>query len=162
MPKVGSRLAAVSAFSLLVLGIFPRPALCVNPGDTITPANAASVQSLVSPGAYYAVTRGMEMHIVAPGRIEWPPPYKSATEKYSAQVRLSADHRTVEGYVAGQPFPLLDNNDPDIATKIMWNSAFRPIGTDDGDLRYFECQVVNFNPGAAQTILLDAMIGHAA
>src|SRR5215469_8585535 len=162
MPKVGSRLAAVTAFSLFALGISPRPALCVNPGDTITPANAASVQSLVSPGTYYAVTRGMEMHIVAPGRIEWPPPYREATEKYSGQVRLSADRRTIEGYVAGQPFPLLDGNDADVATKIMWNSAFRPIATDDFDLRYFGCQVVNFNPGHPQVSLLDSLIGHAA
>ena len=162
MLKIGSRLAVVTTFSLLALGLSAHPALCVNPGDTITQANAASVQSLVSPGTYYAVTRGMEMHIVAPGRIEWPPPYKDATEKYSGQVRLSADHRTIEGYVAGQPFPLLDRNDPDIATKIMWNSAFRPIATDDFDLRYFGCQVVNFNPGHPQVSLLDSLIGHVA
>jgi hypothetical protein len=104
----------------------------------------------------------MEMHIVAPGRIEWPPPYKEATEKYSGQVRLSADRRTIEGYVAGQPFPLLDANDADVATKIMWNSAFRPITTDDFDLRFFECQVVNFNPGHPQVQLLNSLIGHAA
>jgi hypothetical protein len=162
MPKVGSRLAAVMTLSLLALGLSTRPALCVSPGDTITQANAASVQSLVSPGTYYAVTRGMEMHIVAPGRIEWPPPYRDATEKYSGQVRLSADHRTIEGYVAGQPFPLLDPNDADVATKIMWNSAFRPIATDDYDLRFFECQVVNFNPGHPQVQLLNSLIGHVA
>ena len=56
-------------------------------------------------------------------------------------MRLSPDHRSLVGYVAGQPFPLLDLNDPDIATKIMWNSSFRPITTDDSDLRFFECQV---------------------
>ena len=163
MVKITSRLAAMTATLLLALGISARPSWCqVKPGDTINAANAAQVQSLVSPGTYYAVTRGMQMHIVAPTRIDWPPPYKSATEKYSGQVRLSSDRRTVEGYVAGQPFPLLDTNDADVATKIMWNMAFRPIGTDDGDLRYFECQVVNFAPGAQQNVLLDAMIGHDA
>ena len=163
MVKIASRLAAVTATLLLALGVSAHPSWCqVKPGDTITSSNAAQVQSLVSPGTYYAVTRGMQMHIVAPTRIDWPPPYKSATEKYSSQVRLSADHRTPEGYVAGQPFPLLDTNDPDIATKIMWNMAFRPITTDDYDLRYFECQVANFNPGAQQSVLLDAMIGHAS
>ena len=55
------------------------------------------------------------------------------------------------GYVAGQPFPLLDINDPDIATKIMWID-FRPIATDDADLRFFECQVTQFNPGAEQKL----------
>src|SRR5581483_10433495 len=161
MPTIPSRCLNTTLILLAALQLCPCPAIAqVKPGDEITRANAASVQSLVSPGAYYAVTRGMGMHIVAPTRIDWPPPYRVATEKYSSQVRLSADHRTLEGYVAGQPFPLLDTNDSDIATKIMWNSSFRPIVTDDGDLRYFECQVVPFNPGGAQNLLLDVMIGH--
>ena len=60
-------------------------------------------------------------------RVDWPPPYKDATEKYSSQVQLSKDHRSLIGYVAGQPFPLIDANDPDVATKIVWNNVFRPI-----------------------------------
>jgi Protein of unknown function (DUF1329) len=75
-------------------------------------------------------------------RIDWPPPYKDATEKYASQVRLSKDHRTVVGYVAGQPFPLIDANDPDAATKVVWNNVFRPIQSDDYDLRYFDCDTV--------------------
>jgi hypothetical protein len=45
----------------------------------------------------------------------------------------------VVGYVAGQPFPLIDANDPDVANKIVWNNVFRPITTDDYDLRYYDC-----------------------
>ena len=104
------------------------------PGDRITAANAGQVKDLVSPGTYIIVGKGMEIDVVAPERIDWPPPYQEATEKYSPQVRLSPDRRSLVGYVAGQPFPLLDTNDPDIATKIMWNSNFRPITTDDFDL----------------------------
>src|SRR5579863_8263786 len=74
----------------------------VKPGDHITARNAAQVKDLVSPGTYFAVSKGMAMNIVAPERVEWPPPFKIATEQYSSQVRLSADHRTVLGYVAGQ------------------------------------------------------------
>ena len=44
------------------------------------------------------------------------------------------------GYVAGQPFPLIDPNDPHVAVKIMWNNVFRPITTDDYDLRFFDCE----------------------
>jgi hypothetical protein len=132
----------------------------VKPGDDITPQNAAGVKDLVSPGVYFAVTKGMGMHIVASKRIDWPPPYKIATEQYSSQVQLSADHRTVEGYVAGQPFPLLDPNDPYIATKIMWNSSLRPIATDDADLRFFECQVTELNPGGSQKLESLAELGH--
>ena len=132
----------------------------VKPGDHINAQNAALVKDLVSPGTYFAVTKGMGMEIVAPKRVEWPPPYKIATEQYSSQVRLSQDHRTVLGYVAGQPFPLLDMNDPDIASKIMWDSDFRPIATDDADLRFFECQVTQFNPGGPQKLENQAELGH--
>ena len=79
------------------------------------------------------------MKIVPSGRIDWPPPYKDATEKYASQVRLSKDNRTLVGYVAGQPFPLVDSNDPYVATKIMWDNVFRPLLTDDYDLRFYEC-----------------------
>ena len=59
----------------------------VKPGDVITPENAAKVQSLVSPGVYYMVQHGMQMNIVPTERVEWPPPYMDATEKYSSQVQ---------------------------------------------------------------------------
>lgn len=123
--------------------------------------NAEKVRQLLSPGAYYAVSRGMGMNIVATSRVDWPPPYQSATEKYSSQVRLASDHINLIGYVAGQPFPLLDVNDPDVGTKIMWNQYFKPIASDDLDLRFFECQVVNQSPGAAQSILKQTEAGHA-
>src|SRR5215469_15943592 len=87
----------------------------VKPGDFITPENASKVQNLVGPGVYYKVQHGMTMKIVPTERVDWPPPYKDATEKYSSQVRLSQDKRSVVGYVAGQPFPLIDANDPDVA-----------------------------------------------
>ncbi len=132
----------------------------VKPGDHIDIQNAAQVKDLVSPGTYFAVTKGMGMEIVAPKRVEWPPPFKIATEQYSSQVRLSEDHRTVLGYVAGQPFPLLDTNDPYVATKIMWDSNFRPIATDDADLRFFECQVTQFNPGGDQKLETQTELGH--
>ena len=82
-------------------------------------------QDLVSPGNFYLVRQGMRMKIVPTERLEWPPPYKAATEKYSAQVGLN-DQGELQNYVAGQPFPLLDPNDPHVATKVMWNFSFRP------------------------------------
>jgi hypothetical protein len=115
------------AFSWLALTLTTPVAAQVKPGDFITPENGSRVKDLVSPGVYYKVQHGMTMKIAPTERIDWPPPYKDATEKYSSQVRLSKDHRTVVGYVAGQPFPLIDANDPDAATKVVWNNVFRPI-----------------------------------
>jgi uncharacterized protein DUF1329 len=46
----------------------------------------------------------------------------------------------LENYVAGQPFPLLDPNDPQVATRVMWNFSFRPQYTDDVDIRDVEAE----------------------
>src|SRR5579885_1527850 len=134
-------LAAFVVLSLLLIAPYSASAQ-VKPGDFITAATASKVKDLLSPGEYWRAENGMSMKIVPTERIDWPPPYKEATEKYSSQVRLTPDRRSLVGYVAGQPFPLLDPNDPDIATKIMWNYFFRPISTDDFDLRFFDAESV--------------------
>ncbi len=129
----------VVALALFAIGAFSSPSHAqVKPGDFITPENATKVKDLVGPGVYYKVERGMSMKIVPTQRVDWPPPYKDATEKYSAQVRLSQDKRSIVGFVAGQPFPLIDANDPEVAVKIVWNNVFRPITSDDYDLRYYD------------------------
>jgi Protein of unknown function (DUF1329) len=134
----------------------------VKPGDVITPENALKVKDLLSPGVYYKVVNGMSMKIVPTQRIDWPPPYKDATEKYSSQVRLSKDGRTVVGYVAGEPFPLIDVNDPEVATKIAWNNVFRPIFTDDYDLRFYDCDTA-YEGRHSQTSQVEYLqIGHYA
>jgi len=46
------------------------------------------------------------MKIVPISHLDWPPPYKEATEKYASQVALARDG-TLENYVAGQPFALI-------------------------------------------------------
>jgi hypothetical protein len=132
----------------------------LKPGDVITPQNAAKVRDLVSPGVMHVVEHGMQMVVAPTKRVDWPPPYREATEKYSAQVQLSANHKSLVGYVAGQPFPLLDANDPYVATKIMWNNTFRPISTDDYDLRFFECQYQYENTSPSK--IFYQQLGHYA
>jgi hypothetical protein len=85
----------------------------VKPGDLISLDNASAVPDLVSPGNLYLVKQGMRLKIVPSQRLEWPPPCKAATEKYAAQVSLN-DKGELQNYVAGQPFPLLDPNDPQV------------------------------------------------
>ena len=153
----------LSLSMLLALSLALPAAAQVKPGDFITPQNAPKVKEIVPPGVYYKVARGMTMKIVPTQRVDWPPPYREATEKYSGQVRLSDDHRSVVGYVAGQPFPLIDTNDPYIATKIIWNNVFRPITTDDYDLRFYDCDTEYEHRGSEQTRQIEYFqIGHYA
>ena len=150
------------AAAFVGLSLYSVASAQVKPGDFIGPDNAAKVKDLLPPGAYTRVEHGMTMKIVPTERIEWPPPYTEATEKYSAQVRLSPDRRSLVGYVAGQPFPMIDANDPDAAGKIVWNEVFRPISTDDYDLRYFDCDSVYWGKNKPFFEITNIEIGHYA
>lgn len=101
----------------------------VTPGDLITHENAAIVANLVSPGNYVLVEQGMRLKIVPTGQLDWPPPYKAATEKYSSQVTLNAKGE-LQNYIAGLPFPFVYLNDPQAATKIVWNYSYGPQVAD--------------------------------
>ncbi|HUA34965.1 MAG TPA: DUF1329 domain-containing protein [Candidatus Binataceae bacterium] len=164
VPKIrsGFRRSATLLAAVLVFAIASTVRAQVKPGDVITADNAAKVRDLVSPGVYYKVLQGMSMKIVPTSQIDWPPPYRDATEKYSSQVRLSKDNRSLVGYVAGQPFPLVDPNDPEVATKIMWNNVFRPLLTDDYDLRFYDCDSVYGGLNKSFSPIQYYQIGHYA
>jgi hypothetical protein len=107
-------------------------------GDVITAANVEKADDLISPGVKWMVRRGMKIKVADYQKVTLPPPYLEATEKYSAQVKLSDDKKKVDNWVAGQPFPTIDVNDPDVARKIMYNYEARWWETDDLDLRNFD------------------------
>jgi Protein of unknown function (DUF1329) len=126
------------ALAILALLLSVKPLYAdVQPGDVIGPQDADKVKDLISPGLYWAVKYGLPMKIIEPQHMEWRKAYKEATEKYSGQVKL-AENGGVLGYVAGQPFPNTDTNDPKAALKLMWNFAFRPFFLEDLDLRNFD------------------------
>src|SRR5437773_1819130 len=118
----GLREFALHAAALtLALGLLQGPASAdVKPGDVITAANVDQVKDLVSPGLEWCIKHGWPMRIAETKKIEWPKAYREATEKYASQAKLAPDGLTLQNYVAGQPFPNPDSNDPQVATKIMW------------------------------------------
>ncbi|HEY2773466.1 MAG TPA: DUF1329 domain-containing protein [Candidatus Binatia bacterium] len=105
----------------------------VKPGDKIDKTNAERVKDLVSPGVRWCVENGMEINVVPYEKIPVPADYQAATEKYSPQVKLGKDN-TVENWVAGKPFPVIDNNDPQAAQKIMYNFERTHYFTETLDL----------------------------
>src|ERR1700719_2487313 len=105
-------LAGLLIFAVMTIAGFRiSHAASLKPGDLITPENASAVADLVSPGNLYLVKQGMRMKIVPTDHLDYPTPYKNATEKYSSQVSLGSDGE-LRNYVAGLPFPLIENNDP--------------------------------------------------
>jgi Protein of unknown function (DUF1329) len=152
------RIVAGTLLATMLWAWTPAQAV-VKPGDVITKDNANKVIELVSPGNYVMVREGMQLRIVPTDKLDWPPPFKTATEKYSPQVQLNSDG-TLKGYTAGQPFPLLDPNDPQMATKVMWNFSYRPLYSDDIDMRFPE--VASFDKHSTGSPLSYYTVGHFA
>jgi hypothetical protein len=134
------KLAFSIAFLALVIGLTgTRPvAADVAVGDVIDGSNVDKAEGFISPGLKWIIKRGMKMTIVDTEPVPLPKAYLAATEQYSAQVKLSEDGLSVENWVAGQPFPNLDPNDPDLPKKIMYNYEARWGETDDVDLSNFD------------------------
>ena len=106
------RLLAVVAQASLALVLAVGVARAeVKPGDLINKDNSAKVQNLVSPGNYILVQQGMQLNIVPTSKLDWPPPFKSATEKYSSQVVLNPDG-TSEELCRGSAFPVARSQRP--------------------------------------------------
>ena len=135
----------------------------VAPGDKINATNVAKAKDLISPGLEWCIKRGFPITVVESKRVEWPKAYKEATEKYSPQVKLSADGLTVSNYVAGQPFPNLDPKDPQFALKIMWNYDYGfANGLDDTDLRNFDADTGTIPTAGPMTVERHFLLDHCA
>jgi len=133
----------------------------VAPGDKINATNVAKAKDLISPGLEWCIKRGFPITVVESKRVEWPKAYKEATEKYSQQVKVSADGLTVSNYVAGQPFPNLDPKDPQFALKIMWNYEYGfANGLDDTDLRNFDADTGTIPTAGPMTVERHFLLDH--
>jgi hypothetical protein len=114
------------------LGPF-APALAradVQPGETITKETVEKIDGLVAEGVKWSVANGMDMVIVPYERIPMPQMYLEATEKYGGQTTLG-ERNELLNWVAGKPFPTIDNNDPKAPVKIMYNFQDTHYFTDD-------------------------------
>jgi len=130
--------------ALLALLLTPgRSAADVAPGDEITRNNVEKIKELVSPGVYWAVENGMDMQIVPYKKIPEPVAFTQATEKYASQVKL-ADDGSLENWIAGRPFPVIDTNDPKAAVKIMHNFEKTTYWTDDLNVHLPDADTGNF------------------
>jgi len=132
----------------------------LQPGDVVTAANADSVASQVSPGVLWCIHHGMNLNIGPYRRIVLPQAYIAATQQNAGSVKLVDDGRRLEGYVAGLPFPSVDVNEPDAATKIMWNYYYRPYFTDDYAWRNFAADTGVLNDDRGMGIERDYAVRH--
>jgi Protein of unknown function (DUF1329) len=130
----------------------------VNPGDVINASNVDKYAHLLSPGLEWAVHYGLRIKVGAPRHIELPRAYREATEKYAGQVKLGPDGLRLVNYTAGQPFPVLDPNDPQIAVKIMWNYGYGASITDDLNAENFDADTGTIGKNRGMTVERHYMI----
>ena len=106
----------------------------LRPGDRInreTLDTRAQIKALLTPSTWWMVERGMTIDIVASKAVRWPKAYRTATDAYHRDVRLSADGRRLINYRAGCPFPTIDINDPLAGFQVMWNTEQPPYSIDN-------------------------------
>ena len=101
----------------------------LKPGDTIGPNNWQRIQGMVGENFLNRVKAGHTLQIKPAKTYRHLKEYTDATEKYSGKVRLGASGELI-GYVAGQPFPKFELNDPQIGQKLAWNFFWRWLGDD--------------------------------
>ncbi len=116
------------------------------PGSVVDKTNIEKYEELLSPGMRWIVARGVSLPITEHHEVKFPPPFIEATEKYSAQVKLSEDGTHLVNNVAGLPFPGIDPNDPHAGAKHMFNFN-AAIAVDDLDLRNFDCDTGTVGSG---------------
>jgi hypothetical protein len=129
MTRTRVGLAGTLALALLSSGVALAELPAV--GTVITKDNMEKYLEVLNPTQQYMVRHGVVMPVTEYRKFEWQPLYKQATEKYSGQVTLSADGRDMLNYVAGAPFPNVDENDPNAGAKWMWNHEQGPKYTDN-------------------------------
>ena len=101
----------------------------LKPGESIGPQNWQKIQGMVGENLLNRIKGGHTIQIKAPKTYKPLKEYVEATEKYSAKVALGPNGELLN-YVAGQPFPKSEPNDPQIGQKLAWNFFYRWLGDD--------------------------------
>jgi len=129
-------------------------------GAIVDASNIDQHREIVDAGVQWGVRQGWRLRVVEPKSIRMPRRYAEATEKYAGQVKLTAAGLSLRNYVAGQPFPHIDPNDPKAVLKIMWNFYYNWSPTDDVTQRSVDTSVGSIRKNAPmdveRTMLLDA------
>lgn len=142
--------AAIVAFVAVLAATAPPAAEAaeqvVPVGTVIDKSNVDQYAEYLSPAMIWIVKRGVKLPIKEYEKVDFPPPFREATERYSSQVELAEDGSHKLNHVAGLPFPNVDPNEKWAAVKHMFNFD-AAIAVDDLDLRNFDCDTGTIGEG---------------
>ena len=129
------------------------------PGTVLDASNLERWKDFVSPSIAWTIRRGAKLNVVANQPTPMEPARAEATQRYSPQVKLSADKTSLVNFVAGVPFPFVQTDDPDAAAKMIWNWDGRIIN-DDFDIRNFQCKTGAIDATHPMQVERDLIAGH--
>jgi len=105
----------------------------------------------------------MEMKIVPTQRVDWPPPYKDATEQVFGAGPAFEGSSFHDRIRRGQPFALVDPTIPMSLSRSPGTTCSGQLTSDDYDLRFFECNAHYISRGKGTSLELDdTEVGHYA
>lgn len=124
----------------------------LNPGITITKANVAQFKDILDSATFNLVNSGqLEIPVEQTQSIALHPNYIAATKKYAGQVKLGSQLGTIEGYVAGRPFPFQpDKSDPRAGEKLAFDYKYTQITGDSGRIYPFPWLYIDYATGKVE------------
>lgn len=131
-------LPAAAAVCLFVTLTSVAGAGTIEPGTVVNRANLPEHRDYLGPGMQWIVERGVALRVGPYQKVEMPPAFVAATERYSAQVEIADDCTHIRNHTAGLPFPDVKETDSCLAARHMFNFN-AAIAVDDLDIRNFDC-----------------------
>ena len=98
----------------------------LTPGTVIDRTNVQGFTQFLNPGMIFAVDHGLKIKVLPPERVDWPQHYQQATEQHAAQVSLDQTD-SLQNYIAGLPFPSINDGDLKVGVKIVVRPVARPL-----------------------------------
>jgi len=139
---LGQSAGVMLAFSALVL-LLGGAALAaeVAPGSVMSAANVDALKDQTLDGVlirdmlterqeWIIRNQGLSMRLESATPLPDDPAKLERTRRYSGQVSFDPSTRLVTGFVAGAPFPTVDDADPYAGDKIVYNQAYGAIYGD--------------------------------
>lgn len=108
-------------------------------GMTINKGNVQKFKELFDSSTYAFIEQGsLEVPIEETTSIALHPNYVAATKKYASQVKLGSSPGTIDGYVAGRPFPMKpEKSDPRAGEKLAFNYKYTQVVGDSARIYPF-------------------------
>ncbi|MEZ5546900.1 MAG: DUF1329 domain-containing protein [Pseudomonadales bacterium] len=127
------------------------------PGTLIDGKNLADYEAVVEPVLVKLIQEGkLSIQVGESNSYPVHPAYVEATHKYAANVSLADEPGVINNYIAGRPFPLIEDADPRAGEKIAWNMRYA-YAPDENEVEKFFWQYRDMRTGKVERNL--AMYG---